>query len=145
MTPHLDLHVLEGHYAICQLGATAPVPAWADSEGFFSLSRSKDELTVVCRQSRVPPDIRAERGWRCICLVGPFDFGLTGILASVLNPLAEAEVGIFAISTYNTDYVLVKAHNLDRAVLALSQAGHAVNVEGLEPRARNAAHSTLGT
>lgn len=145
MASRLDLRVLEGQYAVCQLEASAPIPTWATGEGFESISRSEEELSIVCHQSRVPPEIKAERDWRLIRLVGPFDFGLIGILASVLNPLAKAQIGIFAVSTYNTDYVLVKAHDLDRAVVALSQAGHAVNVEGLEPRARNAAHSTFGT
>lgn len=78
-------------------------------------------------------EIKAERGWRCICLVNPFDFGLTGILASVLLLLAEAQVGIFAVSTYNTDYLLVKARDLDRAMAALEQAGHVVSAVALDP------------
>lgn len=133
MIPKLDLCVLEGQYAICQLEASAPIPAWTMGEGFVSISRSEEELSIVCYQNRVPPEIKAERGWRCICLVGPFDFGLTGILASVLLPLAEAQVGIFAVSTYNTDYVLVKARDLDRAMAALEQAGHVVSGVALDP------------
>ncbi len=132
MRPKLDLRVLEGEYAICGLEASGLIPAWAMGEGFVSISRSEGELTIVCYQNRVPPEVRAERGWRCIALVGPFDFGLTGILASVLLPLAEAGVGIFAVSTYNTDYVLVKARDLDRAVAALKQVGHAVSGVALD-------------
>ncbi len=133
MMTKLDLRVLEGEYAICRLEASAPVPTWAMGEGFWSMSCSPEELSIVCHQGRVPPEIEAERGWRCIGLVGPFDFGLFGILASVLNPLAEARVGIFALSTYSTDYVLVKAGDLDRAVAALKQAGHVVSGVALEP------------
>ncbi|GIW38534.1 MAG: ACT domain-containing protein [Meiothermus ruber] len=123
----LDLHLLEGQYAVCWLEPTAPVPAWAEGEGFLSIARAEDELTVVCQQRRVPPGVRAERDWRCLRLAGPFDFALTGILAAVLNPLAQAGVGIFAVSTYRTDYVLVKAHHLAQALAALSQAGHRVH------------------
>ncbi|GIW34385.1 ACT domain-containing protein [Meiothermus sp.] len=128
MATKLDLHLLEGRYAVCQLMAAASVPAWATGQGFVSISRSDEELTVVCHQSRVPPEVKAERDWRCLRLAGPFDFALTGILASVLYPLAEAGVGIFAVSTFNTDYVLLKHHQLKRAVAALEQAGHVVHV-----------------
>jgi len=124
----LDLHLLEGPYAVCQLEATAQVPAWAEGEGFLSISRASDELTIVCPQKRVPPGVKAERDWRCFRLLGPFDFALTGILAAVLNPLAQAGVGVFAVSTYNTDYVLIKSERLNQGIMALSQAGHRVHV-----------------
>lgn len=152
MAAKLELHLLEGLYAVCQLeaeGASIPassgfvdsasemprltleasayIPAWALGEGFVSISRSEEELTVVCRQNRVPSEVKAERDWRCLCLAGPFDFALTGVLASVLNPLAEAGVGIFAVSTFNTDYLLLKHHQLEQAVAALEQAGHVVH------------------
>ena len=127
MGAKLELHLLEGLYAVCQLAANASIPAWAQGEGFVSISRSDEELTAVCPQNRVPPEVKAERDWRCLYLAGSFDFALTGILASVLNPLAEAGVGIFAVSTFNTDYVLLKHHQLARAVAALEQAGHVVH------------------
>ncbi|WP_299426208.1 ACT domain-containing protein [uncultured Meiothermus sp.] len=133
MAPKPDLHLLEDQYAICQLEASSLIPAWAMGEGFLRISRSEEEVSVVCHQNRVPPEIKAERGWRCIRWVGRFDFGLPGILASVLNPLARAGVGIFAVSTYNTDYVLVKAHDLDRAMAALERAGHVVSGVALDP------------
>jgi len=128
MAARLELHLLEGPYAVCQLEATAQVPAWAEGEGFLSISRASDGLTVVCRQKRVPPGVRAERDWRCLGLVGPFEFALTGILAAVLNPLAQAGVGVFAVSTYNTDYVLIKSASLNQGIMALNQAGHRVHV-----------------
>lgn len=127
MTTRLDLHLLEGLYAVCWLEASASIPAWALGEGFVSISRSDEELSVVCLQNRVPLEVKAERDWRCLSLAGPFDFALTGILASALNPLAQAGVGIFAVSTFNTDYVLLKGHQLKRAVAALEQAGHVVH------------------
>ncbi|MGK0618973.1 ACT domain-containing protein [Meiothermus cerbereus] len=128
MAATLDLHLLEGPYAVCQLEATAQVPAWAEGQGFLSISRASDELTIVCPQQRVPPQVKAERDWRCFRLVGPFEFALTGILAAVLNPLAQAGVGVFAVSTYNTDYVLIKSASLNQGIMALSQAGHRVHV-----------------
>lgn len=127
MAAKLDLHLLEGLYAVCWLETSASIPAWALGEGFVSISHSDEELSVVCLQNRVPPEVKAERDWRCLSLTGPFDFALTGILASVLNPLAQAGVGIFAVSTFNTDYVLLKGHQLEQAVAALEQAGHVVH------------------
>jgi hypothetical protein len=83
-------------------------------------------LSVVCPEDVVPPDTQREKGWRVFQVVGPLDFSLTGILSSIAGPLADAGVSIFALATYNTDYVMVKAHNLDRAVRALEAAGHRV-------------------
>lgn len=105
----------------------SPLSPWADGEGFLTLSRTPEELSIVCLEIRVLAEAKAERGWRALNLEGLFGFGLTGILASVLNPLTEAKVGIFAVSTYNTDYVLVKQDNLEAALKALESAGHDVN------------------
>lgn len=122
----LRLHLLDGAYAVCQLEPTSPIPTWADGDGFATISRTTEELSVVCPESRVPAEIKAERGWRALKLEGPFEFTLTGILASVLNPLAEAKIGIFALSTYCTDYVMVKSGQLEAALEALQSAGHEV-------------------
>lgn len=120
----LALRPLPGEYAVCRLDPAADVPAWALGGAFFSVSRSADELSVLCESARVPDGVRAEHGWRGLSLVGPFDFALTGILAAVLNPLAAAGVGIFALSTFDTDHVFVKAPQLDAALDALRAAGH---------------------
>jgi len=101
MAARLELHRLEGAYAVRRLEATAPTPDWAVFKGFVSISRGEEELAVVCRERRVPH--KAERDWRCFRRVGPFNFVLTGILAALLNPRAWAGV---AISTHNTDRVL---------------------------------------
>ncbi len=85
-----------------------------------------DELSVVCPQELVPEDVRSEGGWRALKLEGPFEFSEVGVLASVAAPLAEAEVGIFAVSTFDTDYVLVKREQLQPAVAALRGRGHEV-------------------
>jgi hypothetical protein len=126
----LSLSLLGGLFAVAQLPASAPIPPWADGEGFVTLTRTAEELSIMCQQNRVPEAVKHEGGWRCFQLVGPFEFTLTGILASVLNPLAQAGIGIFALSTFNTDYVLVKELDLKAALAALEKAGHKVNVEG---------------
>ena len=122
------LNLLPGDYAVCQLraGASLQVPAQAE---LWSLTRTAAEHSLVCAERDVPPDgvLKIEPGWRAFMLRGPFDFALTGILASVLNPLAAAGVGIFALSTFDTDYLLVKADRLDEAITALQRAGHEVH------------------
>jgi uncharacterized protein len=126
----LQLRVLDGDYAVSKLDRSVAIPAWADGEGFVSISRSTDELSIVCRSARVPVDdatIQSESGWVCLQLVGPFAFTLTGILLAVLKPLAAAEIGIFAVSTFDTDYVMVKHEHLTDAIEALTSDGHVVN------------------
>jgi hypothetical protein len=94
------------------------------SDGFFSITRTDDELSIVCAESRVPADIRAERDWVGLKLQGPFPFDMTGVLSSFLQPLAEARIPIFAISTFDTDFVLIKQEPLEPALAALEAAGH---------------------
>ena len=120
------LSVLPGEYAVCQLSPAQPLPGWATSGELFSVTRTPDELSLVCAAGQVPADVRHAPGWTAFRLHGPFDFALTGILAGVLNPLHAAGVGIFALSTYDTDYVLVQAAQLGQAVTALRAAGYTV-------------------
>ena len=120
------LSVLPGEYAVVQLPPDAPVPGWALAGGFFSLTRARGEFSLVVEAARVPPGLCAEAGWALLGLQGPFDFALTGVLLEVLGPLARAGVGIFALSTFDTDYVLVKAAQLDTALAALQDAGHTI-------------------
>jgi hypothetical protein len=123
--PHLELKLLDGRMAVCRLSPVENLPAWALAAGSFSsVTRTADEWSVVCAEEAVPPGIQCETGWRLLQVAGPLDFGLTGILASIAVPLAEAGVSIFALATYDTDYVMVKAENLDRAARALAVAGH---------------------
>lgn len=110
--------------AVCKLGLMEPLPAWAVGGEFLAVVRTPAEVSVVCEEARVPKEAVAERGWAAVELAGPFDFALAGILASALNPLAEAGIGIFAISTFDTDWILVKHERADEAVRALIGAGH---------------------
>lgn len=122
----LRLSLLAGTLAICRLDPGAPHPAWADAPGFRSITRTEEELSVVCDERAVPAGVKAERGWRALKLRGPIPFAETGILAALARPLAEAKIGIFAVSTYDTDYVLVKEGDLDAARAALAAAGHEI-------------------
>jgi hypothetical protein len=120
------LIVEPGEYAVCQLEPDEPIPDWLPDAPFWTVTRAGDELSVVCSAEAVPFDTSHESGWALLRMIGPFPFDLTGILSSVLTPLASAGVGIFAISTFNTDYILLKQASLPAAVGALRAAGHVV-------------------
>jgi uncharacterized protein len=122
----LTISVVPGQFAVCRLGTQATVPAWATLGPFFSVTRTADELSVVCLEQNVPPEVKREPGWRLFKLEGPFDFGLTGIVVSVALPLAEAGVSIFALSTYDTDYILVREFQFEPAIAALAERGHRI-------------------
>lgn len=113
-------------YAVCRLDRDAEEPAWVRSDGFYSISRTPHELSVVCRASGVPEGIRAARNWRLLALRGPFAFDQIGIAAEFTARLAAAAVSVFVISTFDTDLVLVQSHDLERALDALRAAGHEV-------------------
>ncbi len=121
---NLTLTLLPQTFAVCRLDPAEPVPSWAVSGDLFSVTRTPAELSVVCPQASVPEGVQAETDWRCIAVAGPLDFSLTGILASLAEPLAAAGIAIFALSTYETDYLLVKSRQIAYAVEVLSQAGH---------------------
>lgn len=123
----LTLSLLPGTYAVSRLGSEARLPRWATSGRFFSVTRTTEELSVVCQERAIPGEVTREGGWRCLKVLGPLDFGLTGILASLTAPLAEAGISTFAISTYETDYIMVKAVDLERAVEVLSSSGHQIS------------------
>ena len=93
------------------------------------MMRTYDELSIVCEEGKAPEIGMIEGGWRVLKLEGPFPFEMTGVLASVLTPLAERGVSIFALSTYDTDYVLIKETQLETTVLALRDAGHSVELQ----------------
>jgi hypothetical protein len=122
----MNLTILPDSLAISRLSPAADVPEWAMIGEFVSITHTGDELSIVCAEQYVPPDVKADREWRALKAAGPLDLALTGVLASLANPLAEAQINIFAISTFDTDYVLVKGYTLSRACEVLRQAGHIV-------------------
>jgi uncharacterized protein len=122
------LRVLDGELVVCRLPADAPAPEPSAGAALFAVTRTREELSVVCPPGDAPADATVERGWRALVVAGPLDFGLTGILASLASPLAAARVSIFALSTYDTDYVLVREQALAVAIDALRAAGHDVRV-----------------
>ncbi len=127
-----DLTVLPGSFAMVRLAPEAPLPSWATQGDFFSITRTGDELSIVCRAGQVPKGIAAEAGWRALKVAGPF-LSEVGVLSALAAPLAEAKVSLFAISTFDTDYLLVSEKQLLAAVAALKGAGHRVEASGIAP------------
>lgn len=120
------LILLPETFAVCRLDKGSPIPTWIPTDSFFSITGTQDELSIVCAAESVPSEVQADRDWRCFKLQGPFQFSLTGILNSITVPLAQSKTGIFAISTYDTDYVLIKEHHLGHAMNVLSEAKHII-------------------
>jgi hypothetical protein len=126
----LDLDLLPAEYAVCRLPAGAPIPAslseGPDEKSVISLSWAPEELSIICPSDRVPDGATADTAWRCLRVVGPLDLALTGVLASLIGPLADARVNIVTFSTYTTDYLLVPAVRLTEAMDTLHAAGHRI-------------------
>lgn len=120
----LKFRRLTGPYAIVRLTTGSPVPAWATEGEFSSITRTPEELSIVCLAGNVPPEIESPHHWMCLKLEGPFPFSLTGVLLSFIEPLSSKDIPIFAISTYDTDYVLIQEEWAGAALNALKHAGH---------------------
>lgn len=125
MSAPLEIRATSWRLAVCRFPADAPLPAWvlhAEAE-FYSITRTPGELSIVCAEDDLPPSVATvERGWRAFALVGPIPFETTGVFASLTTPLADAGIPVFALSTYDTDYLLVKAERFDAARAVLARA-----------------------
>ena len=118
---NFDLELL----AIYRLDPNAPVPDWATGD-FVSITRTPNELSIVCPQTNVPAETQSEPGWRCLRVAGQLDFSMVGVIASLSETLASAGVGVFLVSTFDTDYLLVKETEFDAAVESLIEVGNTV-------------------
>src|SRR6202521_1914524 len=127
VTRHLELSLLPERFAISRLAADSPIPDWATQGPFYSVTRTGDELSIVTELSRVPVGIQSQPGWRALKVHGPFVLSEIGVLAALTAPLAEAKISLFAISTFDTDYLLVASETLSAAVNALERAGHRIH------------------
>jgi hypothetical protein len=123
----LRLTLLDERFAVCRLAPEAVVPVWAWTGEVACVTRTRDELSIVCRADLVPPGVQAEAAWRCLRVKGPLDFALTGVFARLAQPLADAGISLFAVMTYDTDYVRVTEDRLPAALIALRGAGHEID------------------
>lgn len=120
----LKFRWLPGPYAVVRLSPDAPVPDWATKGEFTSITRTADELSIVCPADNLPRDVDSQHHWICLKLEGPFPFSLTGVLLSFIEPLSKNDIPIFAISTFDTDYVLIQEEYAGAAMQVLDVAGH---------------------
>jgi len=127
--PPLTFVILRQTFAICRLDKDAPIPHWAFQGGLFSITQTKDELSIVCPQMNVPKGIICNQGWSCLKVKGPLDLSSTGIISSIASTLEMKNISLFSVSTYETDYVMVKEKDLEGAIFALTEAGHRIEWE----------------
>ena len=123
----LCLTALPGEFSVWRLAADDPLPS-LERGSFLSMTRTNDELSIVSPSTDVPSGSQVEDGWRCLRVEGPLAFEMTGVLAELSAPLARAEIPIFVVSTYDTDYLMVKAADLNRACNTLRNEGHTVEI-----------------
>ena len=127
MSVRLSLTALPGEFAVCTLPRAVKIPDWIPDERFSSITRTGDELSIICPAEAVPQDVRCEKGWRCLKLDGPFELNAIGILLSVIQPLAEAGVSVLALGTFETDHVLINESKWINAIEVLRSSGHVVS------------------
>ncbi|MFC6238477.1 ACT domain-containing protein [Longivirga aurantiaca] len=125
----MDLRVLDDRLSVCKLPSGSPWPVPEPGARFWSVTRTDSELSIVCPEDEAPTGehVRVEPDWRALEVAGPLDFSMVGVMAGLTQPLADVDVSVFVVSTYDTDYVLVHAAALEKAVEALRGAGHQVH------------------
>lgn len=116
----MNIKVLKDRYSICRLESEDMVPLWVDTKNFISITRTEDELSIVCIDKNIPNEIKSEKGWRVLKVEGPLDFSLIGILSKISGILAKEKISIFVVSTFDTDYILVKEESLENSIKVLS-------------------------
>jgi hypothetical protein len=124
---NLKLVSLDGNYAICRLVAGMVSPEWSFGGPFYSITRTPDEISIICLHEQVPENIQCQPGWRLLKIEGPFEFDEIGVLASLTAPLADAQISLLTISTFDTDYILIQEDNFPQAVHILAAAGHKID------------------
>ena len=122
----LSLKILPHRMAVCRFEPTAPLPDWIGKAGFYSFTRTEADLSIVCPETHLAPGTASETGWRCFKVQGRLDFSEIGIIVSLTQPLAESGLAVFVISTFDTDYFMVKEKDLAKAIDALTAKGHQI-------------------
>ena len=125
-TSSFTLELLPERLAVCRLEPDQVDLDWDPGEGLLSVTFTSEEVSVVCEEAYAPADAEIARGWRCLRVVGPLDFEMVGVLANLAGALAAERIPIFALSTFDTDHILVRSSDLERSVEALRGAGHEV-------------------
>ena len=122
----LTMKLLKEKFGVCRLDKNSLIPEWSQKGDFFSITRTSDELSIVCNEDNIPKDIKFEKDWRILKVEGPLDFSLIGILSKISTILAQNGISIFAVSTYDTDYILVKDKDIKNAIASLIKESYEV-------------------
>lgn len=122
----LVLSTLDGFFAICKLNPQTKIPNWALKGEFYSITRTSEELSILCPQKIIPDEITSVGRWRGLKIEGPFQFTEIGILNSITAPLASVKISLLSISTFDTDYVFIQDDQFENALLILAANGHEV-------------------
>ena len=125
----LTLSLLPGEYAVCKLEPGSDIPEWATHNAFWSVTKTQDEMSIVCPQDQVPEDVKVEPGWRILEVKGPLDFSMTGVLNGLTKPLTDSQTSVFVLSTYLTDYLLIRSKDIKTAIEVLQTQGHKIDRE----------------
>lgn len=120
----LSLIVLKEKFSLCRLPPESSIPPWLQHSNWYSATRTPDELSIACPTALVPEGVQCEKDWRCIQVAGPLGLTLVGILASLVTPLAQVNISVFSISTFDTDYIFVKSRDLELSIQTLAREGH---------------------
>jgi hypothetical protein len=120
------MSVLKDDYIICRLDAFEGIPEWIKDSPFYSITQTSEELSVVCEKNTAQQKLTCEEDWKCMRIHGPLGFSETGIISTLTSMLAQNDISVFVISTYETDYILLKKMNLAKAAKILTDAGHEV-------------------
>jgi hypothetical protein len=123
---NLTLSILRHRFAICKLNPDVKVPDWAIRGDFFSISRTPEELSIICQEDDVPLKVTSKREWRGIKIEGPFHFNEIGILDAITSPIARAKISLLTVSTFDTDYVFIQDSQFEEALLILAESGHQI-------------------
>jgi uncharacterized protein len=128
---HLDFTLLKGHYSIYRFDKDSAIPHWIYDSEFFSMTRTSDELSIVCKHADIGlnENIKIDKEWRILKINGPLDLSMIGIIADISSLFKENRISIFSVSTYDTDYTLIKDHQVDKALVLLKKSGHKVFIE----------------
>lgn len=116
----MKMKLLSGEFVVCRLEAEDCVPTWIATKNFYSISRTEEELSIVCLDKNIPMEVKCEKEWKILKIEGPLDFSLIGILSKISTLLANEKISIFAISTYDTDYIMIKKEKLEEAIIVLN-------------------------
>lgn len=123
----MNISLLSGNFVVCRLDAEDCIPTWIATKSFYSITRTNEELSIVCLDKNVPSEIKCEKGWRILKIEGPLDFSLIGILSKISTLLANEKISIFAVSTYDTDYILIKEESIENSIRILEDNDIIIN------------------